>query len=324
MALPIMGKLHFDWMQKALKKGSPNTKDLVDVRSFYLSPENLRFDTIDYETTEIPKRVFQTWKTSHIDQEHAKKLKEFQEKNKGYEFYFFDDSDMDAYMKSRWKPHNIFKIYQNTLIGAARADIWRYCLLHDVGGIYLDIDAAFKISFDEIIKDSKSEIISYEGNKISNKISRYEKQIETRILSYEEFWATANTLRSRLFPYSDHVVLQWALFFKPKHPILSKTLSNIVEISQYFEGHKIRNMHKAVCNFTGPVTYSRAVWDYALNHQLNHRGIDFFANGLCKSVPKNGTYSTDQAHYTKLSNQILLPKIEDIKNITTENSCWEA
>jgi len=307
-----MKTLNFDWMPRVLKKESSNTKDLVDVRSFYLSPENLQFDAIDYETTEIPKRVFQTWKTSCIDQEHAKKLKDFQEKNKGYEFYFFDDFDMDTYMKRRWKSHKIFKIYQNTLIGAARADIWRYCLLHDVGGIYLDIDATFKISFDEIIKDSKSEIISYEAHQLSENHSRYEKQIDMRILPYDNFWATAQKLKEQRIPFYDHLVLQWALFFKPKHPILENVLANIVEDSPFFEGIKIINMHKAVCNFTGPVSYSRAVWKYALNNKFNHREIDFGGDGVYKSVPKKGSYSSDKEHYTKLSNKILLQQIDAI------------
>jgi hypothetical protein len=107
-------------------------------------------------------------------------------------------------------------------------------------------------------------------------------------------------------------VLQWALFFKPKHPILANVLANIVEDSRFFEGVKIINMHKAVCNFTGPVSYSRAVWRHALNNKLNHREIDFYGDGVFKSVPKKGSYSSDKEHYTKLSNKILLQQMEAI------------
>lgn len=38
----------------------------------------------------------------------------------------------------------------NPLVGAARADIWRYCVLYIFGGLYLDDDSDIKTSLDNV------------------------------------------------------------------------------------------------------------------------------------------------------------------------------
>jgi hypothetical protein len=102
------------------------------------------------------------------------------------------------------------------------------------------------------------------------------------------------------------VVLQWALFFKPRHPILANVIDSITQNASSIEGLAIQDMHKAVCNFTGPIAYSKAVWQYALNQKVECRGIDFDGLGIPKHVPKKGVYKSDKRHYTKLSGEILL------------------
>ena len=39
----------------------------------------------------------------------------------------------------------------NPLVGAARADIWRYCVLYTFGGLYLDDDSDIKVPLDNVI-----------------------------------------------------------------------------------------------------------------------------------------------------------------------------
>ena len=213
---------------------------------------------------------------------------------------------MDEYMDRTWGHHPISSVFKRTRVGAAKADIWRYCLLYDLGGIYLDIDASFKVSLSQIIGESNSEIISFESNQIAMDRARYGKQIDQSLLPFEEYAEMLNGLKERSFPHPEHVVLQWALFFKPRHPILANAINAITQNASRLEGHVIRDMHKAVCNFTGPIAYSKAVWQYAMGHEVACRGIDFDGLGIPKHVPKKGVYKSDKRHYTKLSGEILL------------------
>ena len=136
--------------------------------------------------------------------------------------------------------------------------------------------------------------------------ARYGKQIDQSLLPYEEYTEMLNGLKERSFPHPEHVVLQWALFFKPRHPILANAINAITQNASRLEGHVIRDMHKAVCNFTGPIAYSKAVWQYAMGQEVACRGIDFDGLGIPKHVPKKGVYKSDKRHYTKLSGEILL------------------
>ena len=49
------------------------------------------------------------------------------------------------------------------LLGAAKADIWRYAVLWLYGGVYLDYDSDIKTLFDELISQEDEVILSEEG-----------------------------------------------------------------------------------------------------------------------------------------------------------------
>jgi len=294
------------WLMRLFRRKHNQTRKLLSIKDLYNSIDDRETNQEAKPTELIPRQVFQTWKTEYIDEGHYLNLKSYQEENRDYQFFFFDDEDMDEYMDRAWGHHPISSVFKRTRVGAAKADIWRYCLLYDLGGIYLDIDASFKVSLSQIIGEANSEIISFESNQIAMDRARYGKQIDQSLLPYEEYTEMLNGLKERSFPHPEHVVLQWALFFKPRHPILANAINAITQNASRLEGHVIRDMHKAVCNFTGPIAYSKAVWQYAMGQEVACRGIDFDGLGIPKHVPKKGVYKSDKRHYTKLSGEILL------------------
>ena len=72
----------------------------------------------------------------------------------------------------------------------AKADIWRYSILFNEGGIYVDIDSSITGSLDSLIKNEDNAIVSAETNR--------------------------------------NLFVQWALVFEKKHIILENTLNNIL------------------------------------------------------------------------------------------------
>ncbi len=303
--MPIKEKVE-QWLMRLSGLKNNQTTKLLSIKDLYTSIGAIEASRDAKSTETIPKQVFQTWKTEYIDEGHYLNLKSYQEENRDYQFFFFDDEDIDQYMVKAWGHHPISSVFKRTRVGAAKADIWRYCLLYDLGGIYLDIDASFKVPLSQIIGETNSEIISFESNQIAIDRARYGKQIDQSLLPFEEYTEILNELKKRSFPHPEHVVLQWALFFKPRHPILANAINAITQNASTIEGNVIRNMHKAVCNFTGPIAYSKAVWQYAIGQEVACRGIDFDGLGIPKHVPKQGVYKSDQRHYSKLSGQILL------------------
>ena len=115
------------------------------------------------------------------------------------------NSNVDKEIKNiYWKMNHI----------VAKADIWRYSILYNKGGVYLDIDSQISGSLSYLINDDDNAIITPE-------------------------------IHENLF-------IQWGLIFGEKHKILEKTLENIlkdvVEENNKYDHHAltVRNYAKSI------------------------------------------------------------------------------
>ncbi len=244
----------------------------------------------------IPNQIFQTWKTSFFDKEHASLLQAFRNNNKEISFHFFDDKKMINYMEEVWGKHPIFKVFTDTQIGAAKADIWRYCILYDRGGIYLDIDSLILFKLINIPEDY-SELISFENNLLSK---------ELRIDKYPYFQDMFSE-KNKVFPklmFPHNIILNWAMIFKKAHIILDIAINFIVEHSHFFKKHTQFNMLNSVLHFSGPLVLTYSVWKYLQSEEsINQAGIDFNGGAIFKAYTA-GTYGSEK-HYSAMNNQIL-------------------
>ena len=75
----------------------------VDINKFYPARTN------NY-SKKIEPNFFQTFKSNKVDAAHDEKYSNFREKNPEFNFYFFDDLDMDEYMEKNWSHRKIYKI----------------------------------------------------------------------------------------------------------------------------------------------------------------------------------------------------------------------
>ncbi|MCF6353455.1 MAG: hypothetical protein L3J06_10630 [Cyclobacteriaceae bacterium] len=110
--------------------------------------------------------------------------------NPTYEYQFFDDDAIDAFIKSEFGL-GVYKQYSKIAIGAAKADFFRYAILLKKGGIYLDIDSKINGKLDSWVSKSDKAIITEEGN--------------------------------------PGFYVQWALIYDKGHPFLAKTIENILD-----------------------------------------------------------------------------------------------
>lgn len=100
--------------------------------------------------TKIPKKIFQTWKTSTVKPSVSKVIEELKQNNPEYEYYFFSDSDCQDYLLANYG--NEYLVAFNKLKpGAFKADFWRYALLAKEGGVYIDLDMKMKKPLRELI-----------------------------------------------------------------------------------------------------------------------------------------------------------------------------
>ena len=95
---------------------------------------------------EIPRKIFQTWKTKELSGGMAANRKLLIKRTPGFEHILFDDSDCREFLAKHFKPP-VLLAYDRLIPGAFKADLWRYCVMYIEGGIYMDIKLNFVEGF---------------------------------------------------------------------------------------------------------------------------------------------------------------------------------
>lgn len=68
--------------------------------------------------------------------------------NHGFNYHFYNDNMCDQFMKhiAPYINRDIYSAYCKLPISVMKADLWRYCIIYHMGGIYSDTDTICKIN----------------------------------------------------------------------------------------------------------------------------------------------------------------------------------
>lgn len=86
----------------------------------------------------IPKVIFNTFQYRSVGKPFMEAIIALLEKNPEYSYKYYSDRDCREYIKKYFNK-NILKAYDILLPGAFKADLWRYCVIYNEGGVYMDI-----------------------------------------------------------------------------------------------------------------------------------------------------------------------------------------
>jgi mannosyltransferase OCH1-like enzyme len=127
-------------------KSSENTlKIIIEIPEVQFQKINL-----DYQQ-KIPKIIFQTWKTHHLETELLNSVLSIKEKNPEYDYFLYDDDECEEFIRTNFDDDVLFA-YNNLMPGAFKADLFRYCVLYKNGGIYIDCKMVNIIPFRQVIE----------------------------------------------------------------------------------------------------------------------------------------------------------------------------
>ena len=85
-----------------------------------------------------PKIIHQTYKTINIPEHWKISQKKWKELHPDYTYMFWTDEDIREYIKTNYPQY--LQIHDNYKYNIQRADMIRYFILYDFGGIYSDLD----------------------------------------------------------------------------------------------------------------------------------------------------------------------------------------
>ncbi|XP_064637904.1 uncharacterized protein LOC135494083 [Lineus longissimus] len=86
----------------------------------------------------ISKIIHQTWKNSSIPSMAKNWVKKWLRINPGWEYWFWSDDDCRTFIKTKFP--NYLQLYDGYDKSIQKADVIRYFILYEYGGIYADLD----------------------------------------------------------------------------------------------------------------------------------------------------------------------------------------
>jgi len=143
-------------------------------------------------TSAIPRVVYQSWISREMAPKMRSNLDKWVEINDDYKFVFFNDIEQRNWMKQNCSEY--WPAWDDMQLPAARADLFRYCILHVNGGVWSDVDIEVIQPLHTFIPSAAELLVVHDGGMSGDEFL------------YNAFLATV-----------------------PKHPVLKRAMDIILE-----------------------------------------------------------------------------------------------
>lgn len=243
----------------------------------------------------IPRLIHQTiTDKSTLDTLAIRNFSRIMDLNSGWQHRLYDEEDRTNFILERFGG-DMLACYSRIepFYGAARADLFRYLLLYELGGVYLDIKSTLTKPLDQVILAEDAYILSKWQNKPGQ--------------AYEKWGVHANV---------DGVTdeyQQWHIVCSPRHPFLEAVIKRVRKNIDTYDPFRDGVGKHGVMKLTGPVAYTAAISPIQNLHP--HRLADVIVDmGFQYSIypatttNKYGHVAKFASHYSKRVDPIVKPQ----------------
>lgn len=230
-------------------------KNYVKQPSYYeaLVPKSL----LKSESGSIPKSFHQTNYTKNLKPEVASSIQSMLDANLGWVHNLYDDDDIKAFIL-RYYGDLLWNYYEriDPFYGAARADFFRYLLIYQLGGVYLDIKTTVKGNLNELLSQEDEFLLSFWDNEPGD---LHEGQT--------------------FVPELDHIsrgeYVQWCIIARPRHPLLRAVILRVLEKIDSYNPYKDGMGFMGTIRTTGPAPYTLAIEEAIARGEIGYRWVSF-------------------------------------------------
>jgi len=110
----------------------------------------------------IPKIIHQTWKTKNIPEKWKKSHQEWQRLHPNWKYILWTDEDIRNHIKNNHP--DFLELHDHYEYNIQRADMIRYFILYDFGGIYCDLDLYPTENIEKFLDTCSSDYFVYSAN----------------------------------------------------------------------------------------------------------------------------------------------------------------
>lgn len=218
------------WVFLAAISGELPHKNILEIVELF----NEKF--VD-ETQNFQKIVFLSWRSIWFSKSHFYSIKNFIERNPEFKFVFFDRNLQNKWMKDNFASKEIYYVYTNTIFGASKSDIFRYCLINKYGGIYFSINYTYLGILSDLICDDRKFILPEAGQEYKSNFTHFSRDKASHDLAYFNAY----------------------LISARNNPILIEVVEMIVSRFFLARGQRYNIVDRAVWWFTGPYVFTDAI-----------------------------------------------------------------
>lgn len=185
----------------------------------------------------IPAEIHMCWLTRSLDVQRANNVNSLRNRNKDFGFKLWINEEMGPFIEYAYgkRMRDVFE-HINPLYGAARADFFRYCLMHHHGGVYLDIKSTARVPLREFVDHKAGYILTGAAT-----AGRFELQ-------------------------------QWHIICEPGHAFLKHVIAEVCERIKHYDPKRHGVGKGAVLRTTGPIPYTSAIVPILERHP--HKYLD--------------------------------------------------
>lgn len=186
----------------------------------------------------IPRRIVQTHRSSEIGAHHRETWRSH---HPDFEYLFFDDDGCRAFIR-RHLPA-LSPTYDRLPLPVQKADLFRYAVIHQLGGVYADVDTACRAPLHSYVDLERDHLV-----------------IGVEMTPDEHPGGIESYGRSYCFPVQ---YLQWTFAAPAGHPALGRVLQRIAAFVHDTPDRALRAWSDASPKFTlemtGPIMFTQAI-----------------------------------------------------------------
>lgn len=209
--------------------------------------------------------------------------------NPDWEHKLYGAEEMVAFIRDHYD-ERVLHYFEciNPAYGAARADLFRYLLLYQLGGVYLDVKSTLRRPLNEVLRADDCYLLSRWRNKPGQEF---------------EGWGLHPELAD-----ADGEFQQWHIVAAAGHPflraVIERVLRNIQRYNRVLDGEGWIGVIRA----TGPIAYTLAIRPLLERHP--HRLVDAhhelgFQYSIYAKAPSSPHQTLFRAHYTQLTEPLV-------------------
>lgn len=244
----------------------------------------------------IPKIIHQTYKSHELPPQIRVIVDELKAKNPNWAHRFYTDDDIINYITTHFDEHTLLAYQKiNPVYGAAKVDLFRYLVLYQEGGVYLDVKSTCIYPLDDVIKEDDTFIVTQWQNQ------KGQKDEGTGLFS----------LFTEKLGIKDGEYQQWFIICEKHSPVMKHVVNTIINnILTYraWDYGFFSYGKRGVLAVTGPIAYTKAIHQIQHQHPIRFvrfdKDIGFEYNAIANNQSHTQVLKNHYANYkTHIVNQ---------------------